>query len=328
MEVGAEEEAVVDAVRALPGVRLDVGLEDGERAFAGDGAAASVSFGHERPERALPEALADPALALLGRGARVWRVDRGGGREPRGDGGPEVAADAAGGVVPLARDDGVLPVGRRREPFRLVEEERLREHDGADDRLRGAVIRALGSVAFDARHELVEVGDAVAAFERHPCLRHRLCLGGFHFNARRYADDDLIVGTDNPFELFDIFVQILRAGSAADEIADVIDQSHAIEPKIEAMIQRVVNCQTAWVKALLVDWSVLSEAQAAGDVLAAHRAVTEAFRNDVRPLLRSVREEQGLPREPIAAHRESGYAERVARERGTAAAEGGYPTGS
>ena len=152
-------------------------------------------------------------------------------------------------------------------------------------------------------------------------------LGGFHFNARKYADDDLIVGSENPFELFDIFVKIVQAGDRAADVAYMIDQSHNIEPKLEAMIQSIVNCQVAYAKALIVDQDALKDAQAAGDVLGAHRVLLDAFETDVRPLLRSVRSELGVPEDPIAAYREDDYAERVARERGVAEAGGGYPTG-
>ena len=151
-------------------------------------------------------------------------------------------------------------------------------------------------------------------------------LGGFHLNARRYADDDLIVGTDNPFEVFVIFLTILRAGAAAADLAYMIDQSHVIEPKVEATIQSVVNCQVAWAKALLVDQAALAERQAAGDVLGAHRVLTDAYQVDVRGLLAEARTARGLPVDPIAAHRDSGYAERIALERGVVAAGGGYPT--
>jgi L-rhamnose isomerase / sugar isomerase len=151
-------------------------------------------------------------------------------------------------------------------------------------------------------------------------------LGGFHLNARRYADDDLMVGSDNPFELFTIFASIAQAGNAAADLAFMLDQVHSIEAKVEATIQSVVNCQTAWAKALLIDRTALAEAQAAGDVLAAHRVLTDAYQHDVRGLLRELREEQGLPPDPIAAHRASGYAERIAAERGTAAAGGGFPS--
>ena len=158
-------------------------------------------------------------------------------------------------------------------------------------------------------------------------LLHEGKLGGFHFNARKYADDDLIVGTENPLQLFDIFVKIAEAGPAAADIAYMIDQSHNIEPKVEAMIQSVVNCQVAYAKALLVDYDALAGAQRAGDVLGAHRVLMEAFETDVRPLLREVREAQGRPADPIAAHRASGYADDIAGERGTAGeGGGGYPT--
>jgi L-rhamnose isomerase/sugar isomerase len=159
-------------------------------------------------------------------------------------------------------------------------------------------------------------------------------LGGFHFNDRRYADDDLIVGSQNPFDLFCIFNEIVGAevdGNAnAGRIAYMIDQSHNIEPKIEAMIQSVLNVQTAYTKALLVDRAALREAQEAGDVLEAYRVLQAAYETDVRPLLSEVRTRQGLAPDPIAAFRASGYAERVAGERATTRiapteASSGYP---
>src|SRR6266436_3739309 len=144
-------------------------------------------------------------------------------------------------------------------------------------------------------------------------------LGGFHFNDRRYADDDLIVGSQNPFELFCIFNEIVSAGAEGNanvgRIEYMIDQSHNIEPKIEAMIQSVVNVQTAYVKALLVDRTALREAQEAGDVLGTYRVLQEAFETDVRPLLSEFRVRQGRDPDPVAAFRASGYAECVARER-------------
>lgn len=154
-------------------------------------------------------------------------------------------------------------------------------------------------------------------------------LGGFHFNDRRYADDDLIVGSQNPFELFCIFNEIVGTGAEgntnARRIAYMIDQSHNIEPKIEAMIQSVVNVQTAYAKALLVDRSALHEAQEAGDVLQAYRVLQEAFETDVRPLLAEFRARQGRDPDPITAFRASGYAERVASERAASALSSGYP---
>ncbi len=154
-------------------------------------------------------------------------------------------------------------------------------------------------------------------------------LGGFHFNDRKYADDDLIVGSLNPFELFCIFNEIVGAeadGVAnASHIAYMIDQSHNIEPKIEAMIQSVINVQIAYAKTLLVDRPALLQAQEAGDVLGAYRQLQAAFETDVRPLLAKVRVRQGLNPDPITAFRTSGYAERVARERAGRPVSSGYP---
>jgi len=158
-------------------------------------------------------------------------------------------------------------------------------------------------------------------------------LGGFHFNARRYADDDLIVGTTNPFELFCIYAELVDAENSTEAVASataksvayMIDQSHNIEPKVEAMLQSVLNCQEAYAKALLVDRTRLQAAQQAGDVLEAHRTLCDAFLTDVRPILSAWRESRGLPPDPIAAHRASGYLDRVVAERGKATGGGGYP---
>jgi L-rhamnose isomerase/sugar isomerase len=154
-------------------------------------------------------------------------------------------------------------------------------------------------------------------------------LGGFHFNDRKYADDDLIVGSVNPFELFCIFNEITSAAAAgssnAGRIAYMIDQSHNIEAKIEAMVQSVINVQIAYAKSLLVDRVALRYAQEAGDVLAAYREMQAAYETDVRPLLAEVRRRQGLDPDPIAALRESGYVERAARERAVESVSSGYP---
>ena len=144
-------------------------------------------------------------------------------------------------------------------------------------------------------------------------------LGGFHFNARRYADDDLIVGTTNPLELFCIYAELVSAerssdphiSSTAQSVAYMIDQSHNIEPKLEAMLQSVLNCQEAYAKALLVDFEELRAAQQAGDVLEAHRVLMRAFKTDVTSMLEGLREEMGVPVDPIKAHRSSGYLERI-----------------
>lgn len=152
-------------------------------------------------------------------------------------------------------------------------------------------------------------------------------LGGFHFNARKYADDDLIVGSTNPYELFLIFFQIISAlregdtpaGQTAARIAYMIDQSHNIEPKIPAMIRSVLNCQVQWAKALLIQWDRLREAQLRNDVLGAEAVVREAYEQDVSFWLEEMREQAGRPRDPMAAFHESGYVEKIA-ERGVGGA--------
>ena len=148
-------------------------------------------------------------------------------------------------------------------------------------------------------------------------------LGGFHFNNRKYADDDLIVGSIDPFELFRIMREIaLAEAESATEF--MIDQSHNVEGKIDAMIQSVMNIQTAYAKALTVDEDALTTAAASGDVLGAHRLLVDAFENDVRPLLARLRTDDGLEPDPVQAFRDGGYAEQRARDRGTASVESAY----
>jgi L-rhamnose isomerase/sugar isomerase len=142
-------------------------------------------------------------------------------------------------------------------------------------------------------------------------------LGGFHFNNRKYADDDLVVGSVNPFELFLIFCELARPGRSLPRLT--IDQAHNVEPKVEAMTLSVVNLQEAYVRALLVDRETLAAAQEAGDVLGGHEALLDAYRTDVRPLCAKVRAELGSAEDPVGALRASGYAERRAAERGAAA---------
>jgi L-rhamnose isomerase/sugar isomerase len=155
-------------------------------------------------------------------------------------------------------------------------------------------------------------------------------LGGFHFNNRKYADDDLIVGAIDPFELFRIMREIALAetdpatSATAAAVEFMIDQSHNIEGKVDAMIQSVMNIQTAYAKALLVDEDAVAAAQAEGDVLGAHRLLLEAFETDVRPLLAELRAEQGLEADPVAAFRAGGHAERLAAERGVASVQSAY----
>lgn len=152
-------------------------------------------------------------------------------------------------------------------------------------------------------------------------------LGGFHFNGRKYADDDLIVGSTNPYELFLIFDQIVSAlydsdlsvRQGAEQIAFMIDQSHCIEPKIPAVLRSVLNVQTYFAKSLLVNREALRMAQEAQDVLAAEAVVREAFECDVTPWLQALREQQGLPVDPMAAYLSSDYPRQIlARGRGGA----------
>lgn len=140
-------------------------------------------------------------------------------------------------------------------------------------------------------------------------------LGGFHFNNRKYADDDLIVGSVNPFELFLIFCELVATGRTLPRLT--IDQSHNIEAKVEAMTLSVVNLQEAYAKALLVDRHKLAEAQGAGDVLGGHQLLLDAYRTDVRPLCARVRVELGAAEDPVRALREGGYIERMAAQRGS-----------
>ena len=157
-------------------------------------------------------------------------------------------------------------------------------------------------------------------------------LGGFHFNNRKYADDDLMVGSVNPYELFLIFNELTAAAHSndpalrdtANQVAYMIDQAHNVEGKLAPMILSVLNCQEAYAKSLLVPQAALAEAQVAGEVLDAHHLINEAYRTDVRPLLAQVRQEMGVPTDPIAAYRASGYEEKIRTERGLTASSGGY----
>jgi L-rhamnose isomerase / sugar isomerase len=157
-------------------------------------------------------------------------------------------------------------------------------------------------------------------------------LGGFHFNNRKYADDDLIVGSVNPYELFLIYNELVAAevegvdvvSNTAKRVAYMLDECHNIEGKMLPTIIAVMNCQEAYAKALCVQRSELAELREAGEVLLGHKLLTDAFRIDVRPLLAQVREEMGVPVDPVAAYRASGYEEKVRKERGTASASGGF----
>nr|MDT0656824.1 L-rhamnose isomerase [Micromonospora sp. DSM 115978] len=142
-------------------------------------------------------------------------------------------------------------------------------------------------------------------------------LGAFDFNSRFYADDDLMVGAADPFQLFRIMHEIVLADALRAEsgVNFMLDQCHNIEPKIPAQIRSVLNVQEATAKALLVDAGALATAQAAGDVLGANGILMDAYHTDVRPMLRELRTAQGLDPDPMAAYARSGYAEKIAADR-------------
>jgi L-rhamnose isomerase/sugar isomerase len=155
-------------------------------------------------------------------------------------------------------------------------------------------------------------------------LLHTGLLGGFHFNDRRYADDDLTLGSIDPYQIFRIFHELQSHelesagpdGSSASGIAYMIDQSHNLKGKIEATVQTVVAAQELWLKAALLDREQLAGHQQRCDIVAAEELFRGAFWNDVRPLAAAWREARGLAADPLAALRDGGYVERIARERG------------
>jgi L-rhamnose isomerase/sugar isomerase len=142
-------------------------------------------------------------------------------------------------------------------------------------------------------------------------------LGAFDFNSRFYADDDLMVGAADPFQLFRILHEVASADALRPEagIAFMLDQCHNIEPKIPAQIRSVMNVQEATAKVLLVDTAALTAAQRDGDVLGANAVLMDAYNTDVRPLLAELRAEQGLDPDPMAAYARSGYGERIVADR-------------
>jgi len=142
-------------------------------------------------------------------------------------------------------------------------------------------------------------------------------LGAFDFNSRFYADDDLMVGAADPFQLFRILHEVAAAGGfdRAAGISFMLDQCHNIEPKIPAQIRSVMNVQEATAKALLVDQGALAAAQQSGDVLEANAVLMDAYNTDVRPLLAGLREDMGLDPDPVAAYHRSGYGDKIAAER-------------
>ena len=154
-------------------------------------------------------------------------------------------------------------------------------------------------------------------------------LGGFHFNDRRYADDDLTLGSIDPYQVFRIFHEIRsfeqETGSSAD-ISYTVDQSHNLKGKIEAMIQTVIMAQQLFAKAVLVDHHALCQAQHKTDLVRAESFLQDAFYTDVRPAILEWRSSKGLPADPLEAFRQSGYLERITKERASrnAAGAAGY----
>jgi L-rhamnose isomerase/sugar isomerase len=233
----------------------------------------------------------------------------------------------------LAEVYAALPAGSRMLIEYKFFEPAFYHTDLADWGMAATVARRLGTqaqVLVDTGHHAPGTNvEHIVAF-----LLDEGLLGGFHFNSRKYADDDLIVGTVNPFELFLIYNEIVeaerdpdgRVSACARNVAYMIDQSHNLEPKLEAMLQSVLNCQVAYAKALVVDRQALAARRAAQDVLGAYRVLADAYETDVRPLLAQMRVEMGLHPDPIAAYQASDYPARVSQERGSAAgSSGGYP---
>jgi L-rhamnose isomerase / sugar isomerase len=152
-------------------------------------------------------------------------------------------------------------------------------------------------------------------------LLHMNLLGGFHFNDRRYADDDLTLGSIDPYQVFRIFHEILNddlihsSKGPLHAVPFMIDQSHNLKGKIEAMVQTVATAQELWLKAALIDREQLAGLQQSCDLVAAEELFRGAFWRDVRPLLDSWRKSRGLAADPLAALREDGYVERITRER-------------
>ena len=210
----------------------------------------------------------------------------------------------------LATEEGVVDTHRL---FAQLEE-RARQVLGPDasaDEIGRAMERA--TVCIDTGHHAPSTNiEFIVAF-----LLRQNRLGAFDFNSRFYADDDLMVGAADPFQLFRIMYEIVRAGALdpAYGIAFMLDQCHNIERKIPAIIRSVMNVQEATAKALLVDRDALTAAQLAGDVLEANAVLMDAYNTDVRPLLAEVRADAGLDPDPVGAYKRSGYDEKIIAER-------------
>ena len=144
-------------------------------------------------------------------------------------------------------------------------------------------------------------------------------LGGFHFNDRKYADDDLTLGSIDPYAVFRIFHEIRNAadlhGKDVSKIAYMIDQSHNLKPKVEAMLQTVTTAQELFAKACIVDRKKLQDAQAKMNIVDAENCLKDAFATDVRPILAEWRKKKGIDADPMTAYRNSGYEAKAAKER-------------
>jgi L-rhamnose isomerase/sugar isomerase len=156
-------------------------------------------------------------------------------------------------------------------------------------------------------------------------LLHQHMLGGFHFNDRRYADDDLTLGSIDPYQVFRIFAELhaAEADGLPMDVAFMIDQSHNLKGKLEAMVQTVVTAQELWLKAALIDRAQLAHLQQSCDLVAAEELYRTTFWQDVRPLAAQWREARNLPVNPLAALRASGYVEQAAAIRGPKQSTGG-----
>ena len=156
-------------------------------------------------------------------------------------------------------------------------------------------------------------------------LIHSEALGGFHFNDRRYADDDLTIGSIDPYQVFRIFAEIhaAEADGLKLDVAYMIDQSHNLKGKMEAMVQTVATAQELFLKAALIDWTQLAGLREKCEIVAAEEVFRGAFWLDVRPLVAEWRAARGLPVEPLTALLESGYVERITKERAGRQAGGG-----
>ena len=151
-------------------------------------------------------------------------------------------------------------------------------------------------------------------------------LGGFHFNNRKYADDDVMVGSINPYEFFLVYNELVKEEQdprGNPRVEYMVDQGFNTKKKIPGMIQTVLMIQSTYAKALCVDRKSLAEAAGNEDVVGAEQCLHEAYNTDVEPLLRKVREEMGVPTQPLRAYLASGYQDRIERDRGIRKGAGG-----